>query len=160
MTLDFAGEFFQLGYVTRNLDQAIELYRERYGVANFYRFSAGDFVPEGTPGPFLEVVLGYKGPVMIEIIQPAPGDEGIYLDALREDGGVSLHHIGYLVSEDRFAKSNADFRERGFEIPVVSLDPDGVSLSYIDTRSDTGLFTEMVMVNESQQRFFSQIPHN
>lgn len=155
-----AGEFFQLGYVTRDLDRALRLYAERYGVPNFLRFDTRDFAPPAAPGPFMQVALAYKGPVMIELIQPDPSAPGIYADALRPDGGVNLHHLGYLVENERFATLAADFRDRGIAVPVETTSGNGLALLYADTRADNGLFSEFVNPGEGGRLFFDAVPHN
>jgi len=154
------GEFFQLGYVTRNLDRAIALYRERYGVTEWLRFDTASSMPPGTPGPFMEVALAYNGPVMLELIQPAPSDPGIYGEALRDDGGVNLHHLGYLSEEPRFGTLATDYEAQGFDVPVKLSSPMGLSLIYVDTRSDNGLYSEYVCLAEGGKQFFGQVPRN
>jgi catechol 2,3-dioxygenase-like lactoylglutathione lyase family enzyme len=154
------GEFFQLGYVTRDLDRAIALYRDRYGVAEFLRFDTRATAPAGAPGPFIEVALAYRGPVMIELIRPDPLAPGIYADALRDDGGVNLHHLGYLVEAVRFATLARDFRSCGVAVPVESVSPIGLSLFYADTRADSGLFSEFVLPGVGGDRFFASIPRS
>jgi len=153
------GEFFQLGYVTADLDRAIALYRDRYGVADFLRFDTRTMAPPAASGPFLDVALAYRGPVMIELIQPAADDAGIYRDALRSDGGVNLHHLGYLVDERRFESLADDFRRAGIEVPVGGVRrPTGLSLLYADTRSDNGLFSEYVALGDTARQLFESVP--
>jgi hypothetical protein len=154
------GEFFQLGYVTRDLERALALYRDRYGVADFLVFDTRDFAPPDSPGPFMQVALAYKGPVMIELIQPDPAAPGIYADALRDDGGVNLHHLGYLVDDARLATLADDFRARGIAVPVETVSPAGMALIYADTRGDNGLFSEFVTLREGGRKFFGSIPRN
>ena len=154
------GEFFQLGYVTRDLDRAIALYHGRYGVADFLRFDTRDMAPPGATGPFIEVALAYRGPVMIELIRPDPADPGIYRDVLRSDGGVNLHHLGYLVDERRFESLAADFRAAGIAVPTESRSAVGLSLIYADTRADNGLFSEYVTLGEGGRKFFDSVPRS
>jgi catechol 2,3-dioxygenase-like lactoylglutathione lyase family enzyme len=162
--LDLTGEFFQLGYVTRDMDRAIALYRDRYGVGNFLRFDSRRMEPPGATGPFTEVALAYRGPVMIELIRPSPENPGIYQDALRADGGVNLHHLGYLVDEARFETLPADFRAAGVQVPAESVSLDGMgmgmSLHYVDTRGDNGLFSEFISLREGGRQFFDTVPRN
>jgi hypothetical protein len=152
------GDFFQLGYVTRDLERAITLYRARYGVAEFLRFDTRALAPPGASGPHIQVALAYRGPVMIELIRPEPDDPGIYRDALRADGGVNLHHLGYLVDESRFETLADEFRAAGIAVPVQSRSPMGLSLLYADTRPDNGLFSEFVVLGDGGRRFFDAVP--
>ncbi|MET0371545.1 MAG: VOC family protein [Sphingobium sp.] len=150
--------FFQLGYVTRDIGRAMELWRTRYGVSDFLSFNGRDFAPPGATGPFLDVALAYRGDVMIELIQPDVNDPGIYGDALRDDGGVTLHHLGYLVDDARFATIVDDCAALAIPTPVVR--STGFCLVYADTRADSGLFTELVLPGPEVNRLFGAVPRN
>lgn len=152
------GEFMQLGYVTKDIDAAIALYSERYGVSEFLRFSSPSVPVPGTPT--IEVALAYHGPVMIEFIRPDPEMPGIYGEALREDGGIAIHHLGYYVDEARFETLGDQFRAAGIPVPVERRTPMGVSLIYADTRADTGLYSEFILLAEAGREFFAKIPKN
>jgi hypothetical protein len=155
------GEFFQLGNVTWDIESALRLYRDHYGVPNFLRFDTGDLAQPGDPpAPSMKIALGWKGPVMIELIQPNRSAPGIYVDALREDGGVSTHHLGYFVDEATLAAMHADYLARGIEVPVETKSSIGVSLIYADTRREIGLFSELVCLSDDGRKFFDTIPRN
>lgn len=152
-------EFFQLGYVTGDLDRAIALYRERYGVPEFLRFDTRANAPLGATGPFIEVALAYRGPVMIELIQPDREQPGIYGEALRADGGVNLHHLGYLVDEAQFSDLAERFRATGIAVPVEHRN-EGLALLYADTRGDNGLFSEYVRLGDRGRQLFATVPRS
>lgn len=107
----------------------------------------------------MKIALAYRGTVMTELIQPDPADSGIYANALRPDGGVMLHHLGYLVDGERFGHLESEFASLGIATPVVH-SSGGVSLIYADTRQDNGLFTEMVFPGEAGTRLFSAVPRS
>lgn len=150
------ASFFQLGYVTRDLPRAMALWRTRYGIDDFLSFDSRDFAEPGATGPFVKVALAYHGDVMVELIQPDADDPGLYADALRADGGVMLHHLGYLVDEARFATLESDCAALGIATPIIRTS--GVSYLYADTRADTGLFTELVFPGEQGERLFAAVP--
>lgn len=148
------GELFQLGYVTRDLARGMALFRERQGVPGFLEF---DTSGRGPDLPVIKVALGYSAGIMVELIEPDPRDPGIYRDALREDGGVNLHHLGYLVGQDGFDRLEAAYAGAGVPVPSL-LRGDGMCLLYADTRAQTGLFTEMVVPTEQTRAMFAKIP--
>jgi hypothetical protein len=153
------AEFFQLGYVTGNLDRAMAMWRSRYAVPGFFEFSPRDFpAPEGTAVP-MRVALGYQGSVMIELIEPDPADAGLYKGALRSDGGTKLHHLGYLVDEGTFANYPKLIAELGIKMPYVH-DSDELKVLYADTREDCGLFTEIVGRSAAVLQMFANIPRS
>lgn len=151
------SEFFQFGYVTGDLDRAMALWESRYGVPGFLTFDTRDFAPPGSEGPFNRIALGYQGAVMVELIEPDPGDPGIYRDALRSDGGTMLHHLGYLADPAAFEAMPARFAELGFAVPVFR-NENGIGLIYADTRADNGLYAEMVLLTEGTRALFARIP--
>jgi len=153
------AEFFQLGYVTGDLDGAMATWRSRYAVPDFFVFSPRDFpAPEGAAVP-LRVALGYQGSVMVELIEPDPTDAGLYKGALRPDGGTMLHHLGYLVDEGNFANYPKQIAELGIKMPFAH-DSDELKVLYADTREDSGLFTEIVGRSAAISRMFANIPRS
>src|SRR4030095_7973018 len=127
------GGLFQLGYVSADIERAIALYRDRYGVREFLRINSRALSPPDAHAPFLDLALAYTGDLMIELIQPDACDPGIYGDALRSDGRLSLHHLGYMVEPDRFATLAEDCRGSGVAVPA-RFDNAGVAVLFADTR--------------------------
>lgn len=150
------GEFFQLGYVTGDIARANALWTEKFGVSGFIEYDTRDMAPPGSHGPVIKFALGYRGSVMIELIQPDPANPGIYSDALREDGGTMLHHLGYTVPAHRFEAVASGFTEQGTPVPVQMRGD--MTLLYADTRQQSGLFSEFVVLTPIMQRMFDSIP--
>lgn len=149
--------FFQLGYVTRDLEGAIARFRDDHQVAEFRRIDTTE--PGGPPGS--QIALAYSRGVMVEIIEPVPGREGIYLDALRPDGGISLHHLGYLVDDVASLDELAErFQATGIEIPMRFSQRLGLSAIYADTRPGIGHFSEFVFRHDEGKELFAQLPRN
>jgi methylmalonyl-CoA epimerase len=88
----------QVGVVVRNLDKAMEYYKETFGIGPFMVF---DFVPEkhlvrGKPLPVkLRIGVAQMGPVGLELIEPVEGDAPH--KRFLEEKGEGLHHLGYYV---------------------------------------------------------------
>jgi hypothetical protein len=156
----YESDFFQLGYVTGDLDRAVELWKTRYGIPGFLIFDTRDHAPPGSPGPFIKVALGYQGPIMVELIEPDPANPGIYRDSLRADGGAELHHLGYLVDLDRFDGMKERFEALGSPVPTLinRVGAGGPALLYADTRAETGLFSEIVARTDNMREMFGRIP--
>src|SRR6185437_14430543 len=65
------NEHFQLGYVTNDIDRAVEVFRQRFGVPDFRRSDA-----ETPEGAVIQVRAAWVGGVCYEIIRGAgPGME-------------------------------------------------------------------------------------
>ncbi len=143
------GRFFQLGYVTRDLDAAIELWRHRYGVREFRRFDGGE----------VRFALAWDGATMIEFIEPAAEQPGIFGEALHADRAVSLHHLGYWVDADQFDALPETCRAASLDCPI-QWKTDQLSVFFADTRADNGLFSEFIHVPDMRVGLFSDVPHN
>jgi hypothetical protein len=152
------GEFFQLGYVTRNLARAMELWTTRYGVTGFFSFDTRDFAQPGHPGPFMKVALGYQGAVQVELIEPDLDEPGIYRDALPAGEGTNLHHLGYLVDPARFDGVRARFEAQGIPVPTHIAGEGGPTLLYADMRAENGLYAEFVARSDFMLGLFARIP--
>jgi ketosteroid isomerase-like protein len=151
------GEFFQLGYVTSDLERAMAHYRDHQGVESFCVLdNRAVLPPDGSDGPFIRVALAYLGSVMIELIEPEAGSKSIYTHALRADGGICLHHIGYLVDPSVFVSLEGNLVGNGIAVPVIRRG--GMALIYADTRSTLGLFSEFVCKSAMVDSFFAQVP--
>jgi hypothetical protein len=151
------GEFFQHGYVTRDLATAKAVFSEHQGVREFLEFDTRSFAPPGATGPFLKVALGYSRGVMVELIQPEASNPGIYGEALRDDRHANLHHLGFFIDQPSFDALEELYSRKNVPVPLVNRNS-GMCLLYADTRSDCGLFTEMVVMTEAMRRLFDGIP--
>lgn len=150
------GSVAQLGYVTRNLDRALTRYRDKHDVADFLLLEPAP----GAAGP--RVGLAYQGGVMIEIIEPAVGIEGVYATALPEDDdSAHLHHIAYVVEDlDTLNRIAGEYEEAGYEVPVNRDTGQGIWLAYVDTRRDMGHFTELLHLFDEGHALFGRVPGN
>jgi len=157
-----AGDFFQLGLVTRDLDAAMALYRDRYGVPDFFQFDTDSRrKPGAPPRANMRVALAWRGPVQIELIEPNSAEPGIYADALRDDGGIALHHLGYYADDPALWAELPDrLAARNIPVPVLRHNSGGISLLYADTRPDLGLWTEFVHLHEEGRRFLENVPRH
>ena len=63
---------YQIAYVTTNLDEAMHLFAETYGISKF-EFKRDIASAPGMPKMSLHIAHTYVGPTMIEVIQPVGG---------------------------------------------------------------------------------------
>src|SRR4051812_26392107 len=87
--------FFQLGYVTRDLDAAMGQFSTRFGPAEFQ-------IIHGQP-PHLHtkrIALTYVGQTMVELIEVNDQVPSIYKEYLPPPGGdIRIHHTGHLIDD-------------------------------------------------------------
>lgn len=151
------GTFFQLGYVTRNLDAACAAFREKFGPVEFLVIEPGPI--NGKPPPTRRIALTYIDDTMTEIIEPDSRQDTIYDDVLpATEGPICLHHFGYLVDDhDAFLKR---LGEMGYAVPLSGSMPGALDYSYADTRKDIGVWSEFIRLDEGGRAFFEAVPRS
>ena len=138
---------FQLGYVTTDIEQAVDAYRRQLGLG---RFSVADRElhvqsPTGPLTVHARIALTFVDDLMIEFIQPVGGDAQIYSDPLPDQGyALVLHHLGYLVDSARIGWPQ--FR-RLLDERVVFEKAGDPSHAYVDTRAAVGHYVEYIWLS-------------
>lgn len=145
------SDIFQLSYVARDRDRAVEFASAKLGIENFFTFDAR--APVRSRGVVqdleLRVAVANTGTHQFEIIEPVGGPIWIYTDGFDLDRqALTLHHIGIAVRgpfgvwQDTLAK----LREDGDEIVQLSEPSSGdeplACFAYVDNRNSLGHFTE------------------
>src|SRR5689334_1535530 len=94
------GRFFQLGYVTRDIEHGIADAKRRMGAHQI------DLIEdvrdgEGARTPLLKLAHLVLPGVEVELIQPRLDWDSIYLDALPPEGDPrsALHHLAFAVPD-------------------------------------------------------------
>ncbi len=155
-----AGTFFQFGYITSDIERAMDLIRQRYKVREFLTFEMGG-VPYDRRSTGAQFACAWRGDVMIELIRPDQIEPGLYGEGLRADGGIALHHFGNIVADlDEFTALPGKLRERGIPIAMERTSPTGVSVVFADTRADLGHFTEFVQPGVDKPNLLDKVPRN
>lgn len=152
---------FQHGYVTTDVDRAVERFQALLGIS---RFAVDDWTltPVSPRGPMrieARIAFAFVDDLMIEIIQPVAGDEGIYSAPLPETGfGLAFHHFGYAL--DAAADWSA-FRSQVADGDVLFENRAATSYLYVDTHGELGHYLEYVQFDpERFARLREQIPSN
>ncbi len=156
----FFKQCFQLGYVTPDLDRAVALYGEKFGVTDFLIFSSADMNPDA-PDP-IRVGLAWTGDIMIELIEPGP-DHPLYACAMPPQGefGIQLHHLGYLVHDEAgWRDALASLEVQGSPVVSTTELPDRLQLVYADARPLLGHHLEIIWLKPGGAAFFDGVPRN
>lgn len=136
----------QVGIVVRDIDRAIDYYRDTFGLRRWAVF-------EGEPEKCVErgeeifysgrMAMAQAGPVQVELIQILEG-ESIHTEFLR-DHGEGVHHLGFFVSNlDRRLEAA---REAGITVlQRGTLKQMGLTIdyAYLDTVGIGGVIIEYV----------------
>jgi hypothetical protein len=144
--------FFQLGYVARDLDAAIDAFRHRVQPASFQITNAVE--------PYIHIkriALTWIDLTMIELIEPNADVPSIYIDSLpvrQED--IRLHHLGFLTNDyaDTLQRLTAD----GYALPMSMSYGEVLDCCYADAREQLGHYLEYIRLGEEGRKWFSAIP--
>jgi hypothetical protein len=152
---NFFGGFFQLGYVTRDVEAACAEFRAKFGEVEFLINAPGPI--DGGAPPTRRIALAYIDDVMTEIIEPDPQQKTIYDDVLpATKGPIHLHHFGYLI--DDHAAMLKRLAAMGYAVPMQGSMPGALDYSYADTRGDLGIWSEFIRLDEGGRAFFGSVP--
>jgi hypothetical protein len=142
------GGFQQFGYVTNDLEQAIAVFAQRYGIPKFGRFEGGQFEVEyqGKPAVLdLTFALADFDGGQIELIAPGPDCVGIYSEGLPSNGfGMHLHHVSMPFDGDaeRWERWPDELAAQGRRVAMQVRLGENSGFMYIDEREVLGHYLE------------------
>ena len=132
----------QIALVVKDVNKAIDFYREVWNVGPFRVFETEytDRTYRGNPGNFrMRIALASLGAIYLELIEPLEG-ESIY-DEFLEKNGEGLHHLGFDVEriEDRISA----MEKIGIQVLQSGKSPE-VAFAYMDTMALSGFIMEFI----------------
>lgn len=145
------GQHYQNGYVTRDIDKAIEGFRNRGGIDDIMSFEVPVEVntPKGRGTAVSKLAFIWVNNLQYELIQPVSGLVDIYTDELPEDDSVKFHHICMRIPEwDSF---RARVEDMGYPV-VLEGGSDQLKFLYLDARDVTGHYLEYVWMTPERWR--------
>lgn len=162
---DLLANIWQLGYVTNDLERAVDQLRARLGLEHLVTLpalpaSAAVFLREGDePAPFeAKFAMGARGGLIVELIEPVSGEVGFYNDALPEDGSfaIVLHHFAGFIptGDEEWERLRGVLATAGMRIDYTFVIPDRVRGGYVDTRAQLGHFLEICQLERADLDFF------
>jgi hypothetical protein len=136
------NDHFQIAYVTNDIDRAVEVFRDRFGVATFRRND--NDLPNGAKSA---IRSAWIGSMMYEICYGSgPGME-LYTDSAPPGAGFVLrfHHFGYLVPDDTAWEAlEREIERGGWRVRMRSDIPGLFRVCYVET-PELGHFLEFVL---------------
>ena len=149
--IDRFGDLFQVSYVTRDRDAAVQFARDKLGIDNFFLFDGvSPVVSRGEAQELrLRAAVANVGTHQFEILEPVAGPTWIYTDG-RDLGGplLQLHHVGLAVLgpwscwEETIRRLEADGDEIVQMAAVAPGEEPQAMFAYVDNRASLGHFTE------------------
>lgn len=137
---------YQNGYVTYDVEAAVEIFAHRFGLKGLRAFDIDVTVstPAGDRPMGLRIANGWAGGINIELMQPVSG----YLDPIvamlpedRSDPVPRFHH--FALRRDDLAGMQAEIAASGLPVAFAG-EPPGMVFAYLDAREAIGHFIEVV----------------
>lgn len=141
----FRGHY-QNGYVTRDLDRAIELLSAHCGIESLSRYDADVIVdtPQGRKPLCMKIAAGWAGGLNIEVMEPVSGHIGPLVSMLppdQDDLTPRLHHVA--LRRENLDDMRREITNCGFPLAFGG-EPEGMVFAYLDARSTFGHYIELV----------------
>jgi catechol 2,3-dioxygenase-like lactoylglutathione lyase family enzyme len=149
-------EHFQIAYATTDMDRALALFADRFGVREFRRL-AGPLAKGGQ----IRMEIGWAGGVMYELLwAEGPGSE-VFRAGLPDEGfAIVPHHLGYRVSTaEDWEALHREVEAKGLEI-LHRTDAPGFLKAIIVAEPDLGHFLEYILPEAGGVDFFETSPSN
>jgi hypothetical protein len=142
----FLRGHYQNAYVTHDLDRAMDLVRERFGVGDYIVFEPDMILktPSGDKPAKVRAALGWAGGLQIELIQPVSGLIDHYLPYLPQDKSDPVprfHHIA--VRRDDLGAMREEIAQLGLPL-VFEGEVPGLVYIYLDARQTLGHYFEYI----------------
>jgi catechol 2,3-dioxygenase-like lactoylglutathione lyase family enzyme len=148
---------FQIAYTTNDIDRALALFSDRYGVREWQRL-------EGPlkAGGHMRVELAWVGTVMYELMHASGPGSAIYMDRLPAEGGFHLkhHHLGYMLDgEAQWQALMDEVAAKGHAMPHVSESEGFMKSCFVDA-PELGHYLEYLLPTAAGRAFFDAVPGN
>jgi hypothetical protein len=164
---DLLANFWQVCYVTPDLDRAMEELGDRLGITNFTevpvdgaKFFKGGSEEGGEQVPWEpRVAMGARGGPIVELIEPVSGEVDFYRRFLPEDGGVRFHHLAVLLplGDEAWESAGTLLAGEGLPVEYTIVIPDRARLGYVDTTALLGHYLEICQLEPADTEFFSRL---
>jgi hypothetical protein len=143
------GPIFQMGYIVRDLDEAVNHWTNVLGVGPFFvtPLSFEHYEFEGiASSPELRLGFSYSGDMQIELIEQVNDAPSGYKSWL-EEHGPGLHHVAMLLHD--FDTQTAAFEASGLRVimdgkTTATASRDSVRFRFYDTALHNGAYVEAV----------------
>lgn len=144
-------------WVTNDMDRALEVFGQRYGVTDF-AFIEGP-MPSGGQ---IHVAFAWAGGQVLEVIRgTGPGTE-FYNALLPDDGSFAIrfHHLGFVVHDQPgWDALEADIAASGLEVVHRSLGGSFIDAYYL-AAPELGHYLEYVRPFGAGVDFYARVPAN
>lgn len=149
-------EHSHTGYVTNDLDRALDLLRARYGVAEF-KLLEGPMADGGT----IRVAFAWAGGQIYEVIQAIGPSTAFYNQSLPKDEfALRFHHHGFVIHDEAsWRELEAELEDGAWPIAFATLSGEFIDAYYVWCE-ELGHHVEYVWPHAAGLAFYGQVPVN
>ncbi|NGY03953.1 VOC family protein [Solimonas terrae] len=139
---------YQNAYVTPDIEQALTIFRRRYGVADAKYFQAETEVwtPYGSGIAVNRIAFIWIGDLQYELIEPVSGPVDLYRDALPVRG-LRFHHV--CMRSFDWDATLAEVERQGLPVVYRGGTASGLKFIYADARDTLGHYLEFTSVPDA-----------
>jgi Glyoxalase/Bleomycin resistance protein/Dioxygenase superfamily len=147
MSVSNSCTLFQTAFYVQDIEKAVYRWNRLYGAGPFvvlhhYKMEKLEYRGrqlDKSEFPDLSYALGYLGDLMIQFTAQDDDNPSVYRDMYRR-GQEGFHHVAYLTAT--FEQEVQRLIGLGFDVGM-RFEVDGAEGAYVDTRTETGCFTEI-----------------
>lgn len=159
---DLFANVWQLGYVTTDLDRAIEFMSDRFGLEHCLKLPTGGatFLVGDEPTEWeARFAMGSRGGLIVELIEPVAGEVDFYTRLLPKDGSfaVRFHHIATFMEtgDEAWEQLRSLLDAAGLRLDYTVLIPNRVRAGYVDMTAELGHWVEICQLQAEDTDFFA-----
>ena len=149
-------EHAHLGYVTNDMDRALAILAERYGITRV-SFIEGP-MPQGGQ---IKVAFAWAGGQIYEVIAASgPGTE-FYNDSLpKGEFAIRFHHLGFIIHDEAgWQDLERELKADGWPIAYSTLTGNFIDAYYVKA-PELGHYVEYVRPFQAGVDFYAAVPEN
>lgn len=155
-------DFYQLAYVTTDLDRALGMFADLYDVGEFADRGEVTRALDDGGEMRIRIAFAFIGSLQLEIIEPRGGRDAVYRHELPTEGfGMAWHHVAFKAPSPRaLGDVRASLIRAGHEVVLSGGTPGTSMFFYADARATLGHYLEYIYLSPEQEEFHRQFPHH
>ncbi|WP_319413513.1 VOC family protein [uncultured Cohaesibacter sp.] len=154
----FFGEVRQIGYVVKNIEEAMEFWSKTLGIGPWFyaeKIADQDFYYKGEKSPIeRSVALANSGYIQMELVQQLNDAPSMYLDFLNS-GRTGAQHFAYWTRN--YTEDLARLTAQGLTVGMNGSVGDDGRYCYFETEFHPGTVIELSEVNGPKGTLFKTI---
>ncbi len=150
------SEQFQIAYATNDIERAMQIFRERFGISAFKRLEG-----QLLQGGHIRIELAWLGGTMYELLTASgPGSE-VFMQNIPSDAfTIRHHHLGFLINnEEEWNGMLASIERNGWRI-LSKNSTAGFMRTCIVEIPELGHCFEYLFPEAAGLAFFESVPSN